>query len=270
MTRRRHLSVLFSQSTCLDLVGAWLAHYGIPSSSISTTHGRAGLTVRDVLVSQADQLLGASYQLYRNTNTNGTIIRTLGYSVPVVLHTLIQAVTPTTDFASIGVMRQAPRRRSFETTQAEAASERLVTTRWSFMVTPEYLQYLYKTSGYVPVADGRNKLGVVGFLNQFASEADLATFMALFRTDGVRRATFAVEQLTGGWFDMDLPSGQANIGIQYAGGMAYPNPVTFYAPVTGLETRPSRFLNSWPASRTSISRLPSVYHTTEVTNWNFC
>ena len=97
------------------------------------------------------------------------------------------------------------------------------------MVTPEYLQYLYKTSGYVPVADGRNKLGVVGFLNQFASEADLATFMALFRIDWVRRATFAVEQLNGGWFDMDLPSGQVNIGIQYAGGMAYPIPVAFYS-----------------------------------------
>lgn len=37
----------------LELIGAWLVHHGIRSSSVSTTHGGAWPTVPDVLVSQA-------------------------------------------------------------------------------------------------------------------------------------------------------------------------------------------------------------------------
>jgi tripeptidyl-peptidase-1 len=63
----------------LELIHAWLEYHGIRSSSISTTHGGGWLTVADMLVSQANKLLGASYQLYRNSKTNDTIVRTVGY-----------------------------------------------------------------------------------------------------------------------------------------------------------------------------------------------
>ena len=84
----------------LALINAWLVHHGIRSSSISPTHGGGWLTVSDVLVSQANQLLGATYQLYRNVNTNETIIRTVGYRLPTALHAHIQTVAPTTNFPS--------------------------------------------------------------------------------------------------------------------------------------------------------------------------
>ena len=71
----------------LELVRGWLVHHGIQSSSISTTHGGSWLTFNDVLVSKANQMLGASYQVYQNSKTNKTIIRTVGYSLPAVLHT---------------------------------------------------------------------------------------------------------------------------------------------------------------------------------------
>ncbi|KAH9025381.1 peptidase S8/S53 domain-containing protein [Lactarius pseudohatsudake] len=60
----------------LELVTSWLAHHGVRPSSISTTHGGAWLTVSNVLVSQANEMLGASYQLYRHSEVNDTIIRT--------------------------------------------------------------------------------------------------------------------------------------------------------------------------------------------------
>ncbi|KAH9160039.1 hypothetical protein EDB89DRAFT_2041986, partial [Lactarius sanguifluus] len=53
-------------SDTLELVTSWLAHHGVRSSSISTTHGSAWLMVSKVLVSQANKMLGASYQLYRH------------------------------------------------------------------------------------------------------------------------------------------------------------------------------------------------------------
>ena len=101
-----------------------LVHYGIRPSSISTTHGGAWLTIADVLVSQANQLLGASRQLYRNTKTNETITRTFSYALSVVRRTQIQDVAPITYFVSVQVMQQAPRRRPFRPApeQAEAAS----------------------------------------------------------------------------------------------------------------------------------------------------
>jgi tripeptidyl-peptidase-1 len=157
----------------LELVGAWLAHHGIRTSSISTTHGGAWLTVTDVLVSQANQLLDASYQLYRNAETNDTIIRTVGYALPAVLHTHIQTVAPTTYFASMRVMRQTPRMRSFGTTQARAAA-------------------------------AASESGLADFQNEYPSPWDLATFMTLFRTDAVA-ATYIVGLVNGGLYDPNDP-----------------------------------------------------------------
>ena len=71
--------------------------------------------VSDLRVTQASQLLGASYQLYRNmkTKTNETMIRTAGYSPPEVLYTHVQTVMPTTCFSSMEVTAQTSRKRSF-------------------------------------------------------------------------------------------------------------------------------------------------------------
>ena len=97
----------------VELVCAWLEDHGIRSSSMSRTHGGTWLTVSDLRVSQASQLLGASYQLYRNIKTKETIIRTVGYSPPAVLHKHVQTVIPATWFSSIEVTVQTPHRRTF-------------------------------------------------------------------------------------------------------------------------------------------------------------
>ena len=62
----------------LELVSTWLEYKGVPPSSISTSHGGGWLTVTEIPVSQANDLLGASYQLYYHTRTNDTILRTAG------------------------------------------------------------------------------------------------------------------------------------------------------------------------------------------------
>ncbi|KAH9036276.1 hypothetical protein EDB84DRAFT_1560937 [Lactarius hengduanensis] len=50
-------------------LNSWLEPHGGPSSSISTTHGGSWLTLTGVPVSQANELLGASYQLYWYSGT---------------------------------------------------------------------------------------------------------------------------------------------------------------------------------------------------------
>ena len=49
----------------LELINAWFKHHDIRPSSVSTASSGGWLTVTNVLVSQANQLLGTSYQLYR-------------------------------------------------------------------------------------------------------------------------------------------------------------------------------------------------------------
>src|SRR6266702_3873760 len=100
----------------LELVHTWLEHHGVPSSSISTSHGGGWLTITGVPVSRADELLCASYQLYKHTGTNETevILRTVGYALPAALHTHVQTIAPTTHFASPRTLLQTPRNRSSE------------------------------------------------------------------------------------------------------------------------------------------------------------
>ncbi|KAH9015228.1 subtilisin-like protein [Lactarius pseudohatsudake] len=216
----------------LELVTSWLTHHGVRPSSISTTHGGAWLTVSNVLVSQANEMLGASYQLYRHAKVNDTIIRTASYSLPEVLHTHIQAVAPTTYFAS-----QTPCAHSVGAAaalaEAEAASGKPVTVLSSreAKVTPSQLRWLYKTFAYVPTAADRNTLGIFGFQKDYPSETDLTKYMTNFRSDvePPSLATFTVELVNGGEYEPNNPGLEASIDVQYASAMAYPTPIIFYS-----------------------------------------
>jgi len=66
------------------------------------THGSSSLKLNGVSVSQANDLLGASYQLYRHAETNETIPRTVSYAFPAALplHGHVQTVAPMIYFAS--------------------------------------------------------------------------------------------------------------------------------------------------------------------------
>ncbi|KAI9450437.1 subtilisin-like protein [Lactarius psammicola] len=227
----------------LELVSSWLVHHGVRPSSILTTHGGAWLTVTDVPVSQANQLLGASYRLYRHAKTNNTIIRTVGYTLPSVLHTHIQAVAPTTDFAPTRKLRQTSRRHSVRTAaaqaQPEAASEKDVTVSLLSRdddgdTKPSFLRRFYRTSGYVPASADKNSLGILGFLDEYPGQADLTNFMTKYRTDAIA-ATFTVEQVNGGGGDPRQPGGEANTDTQYTGAMVYPTPVIYYIAGGGAE-----------------------------------
>jgi len=214
----------------LELINSWLGHHGVPSSSISTTHGGGWLTVTGVPVSQANELLGASYRLYRHTGTNDTtILRTIGYALPAVLHTHVQTVVPTTHFASMRNLLQSPQRRTVGAT-ADMASRELGTVlpRSNDMVKPSDLRWLYRTVAYEPVATDRNVLGVAGYLNDYPSPADLTRFMTECRTDAID-ATYTVEKVNGGLYYPNRPTPEAGQNMQYAQAMAYPTRHIFYS-----------------------------------------
>ncbi|KAF8265001.1 subtilisin-like protein [Lactarius quietus] len=221
----------------LELVNSWLKYHGISSSSVTRTHGGGWLTVPNVPVSQADDLLGASYQLYRYAAANETvtILRTVGYALPEVLHTHVQVVVPTTHFGYPHALQQTTlKRHRLKAAALENATSGVFGTMLSRRnnedeyVDPSFLASLYGTRLYEPAATDRNKLGIVGFNNQYPSKMDLKAFMDEFRDDAID-ATFTVVPVNGGKDNPSNPGSEANSNVQYAASMSYPTSLVFYS-----------------------------------------
>ncbi|KAH8983470.1 subtilisin-like protein [Lactarius akahatsu] len=236
LPREQVAELVAPRQDTLKLVHSWLEHHGVPSSSISTSHGGGWLTITSVPVSQADELLSASYQLYRHTGANATevILRTVSYALPGVLHEHVQTVAPTTDFTPPRKLLQTLGQHPSEggaTADVNATSRgpvRVLPRTDDFDVTPSFLRWLYRTQGYVPAAMGHNVLGVLGLIDEYPSYADLTQFMINFRLDAIA-ATFTVQQVNDGGFDPSRPGKEANADIQYAAAMTYPTPHIFYS-----------------------------------------
>ncbi|KAF8266387.1 Pro-kumamolisin, activation domain-containing protein [Lactarius quietus] len=227
----------------LEFVHSWLKHHGVPSSSISRTHGGGWLTITSVPISQANELLCASYQIYKRTGTNKTetILRTVSYSLPAALLGHVETVAPTTLFATpLAPPLQTPRKRSGEeaalmanSTLGDGEGGRVLSRRDDEPnITPQGLRSLYNTEEYVPVAPGRNAIGTLGLLNEYPKEKDLLYFMAIYRKDALD-ATFTVVPVNGGEDgeddDSTRPAGiEASVDVQYGSVMSYPTPQFFY------------------------------------------
>jgi tripeptidyl-peptidase-1 len=105
LTKEQVAQLVAPHSDTLELVSSWLKFNGVLPSSISTTHGGSWLTVAGVPVSQANNILGASYQLYHHPGTNETILGTVGYALPAALHKHVKTIAPTTAFTSTHLLQ---------------------------------------------------------------------------------------------------------------------------------------------------------------------
>ncbi|KAH9059102.1 subtilisin-like protein [Lactarius vividus] len=204
----------------LKLIETWLRHHGVSPSNVSTSHGDSWLTVTEVPMSKANELLGASYQLYRYAGTNVTILRTIGYALPAALHAHVRTVVPTTYFGS----PLTPRERSHGHRGRAAAA---LSTR-DDLITPAILRSLYNSVTYQPAAMEQNMIGVTGFHGEYVGDEDLKKFMSLFRSDA-NDATFMVVDINDSGYDPNKPGLEANLNMQYTQGMTWPTPHVFYS-----------------------------------------
>ncbi|KAF8264575.1 peptidase S8/S53 domain-containing protein, partial [Lactarius quietus] len=220
----------------LNLVHSWLDYSGIPLSSISSTHGGNSLKLTGVPISQANDLLGASYQVYRHVTTNESVIRTTGYALPAALHEHVYTVVPTTSFYSPPTQWKGPRKRFDEApvrladvTVAPGKPGAVRSSRDVIAVTsPAFLRWLCSTWVYSPDATSKSRLGIVGYLWQYPSPQDLKLFMKKYRPDGAD-TTFDVVLVNDGLYDPTDPGFEANFDMQYTQGIAYPIRHVFYS-----------------------------------------
>lgn len=107
----------------------------------------------------------------------------MNYSLPNILHEHIAVVAPTTYFGTMKSMKKTsfvqPHGPTIESDADIAAmltgpgSLATVPSSCSTTITPSCLRALYNTTSYTPTATAVNKLGICGYLEEFANFADL-------------------------------------------------------------------------------------------------
>ena len=160
----------------VQLVESWLDAHDLNLASARRSAAGDWITLT-VSVSQAERILGAKYDTYYHADSDDYVVRTMNYSLPAILHEHIAVVAPTTYFGTMKSMKAT----SFIQSQPSNTSDELhgpdpsttVPASCSRVITPTCLQDLYGTSNYVPSATNTNSLGIAGYLNEFANDADL-------------------------------------------------------------------------------------------------
>ncbi|KIK61997.1 hypothetical protein GYMLUDRAFT_42427 [Collybiopsis luxurians FD-317 M1] len=208
-------------------VREWLNWHGMEDTVISSTADKS--IVLTIPVSSAETLLNATYSIYAHeSDTNNQILRTLEYSLPRHLHAHISLVSPTTYFGNSRTMKKTsflqPMRHASHTSSSYDSS---VQDDCSSTITPECLRDLYNTGNYTPSRTTSAKVGIVGFLGEYANTADFATFTRRYLQDATN-ATFDTIEVNGGENDQNSPGTEANLDVQYAA-MAWPIPMTYYS-----------------------------------------
>ena len=224
LSREQVAELVAPHPDTLPLVYSWLEHRGVPSSSISVSHGGDSLELSGVPVPRANDLLGASYRLYRHAKTNETIVRTLSYALPAALDGHVRVVVPTTSFDSPQKQLQEPHERF-----SGAKREDIPIAR------PGFLSWIYRTWSYHPAAMDRNSFGIVSFW-QRAGRGDLFSFLHTYRHDA-KQAVFTQEVFNPDQDpDEEVPKhrpvlwvgAEANMEMQFAQAMVYPTSLISY------------------------------------------
>ncbi|KZV69308.1 subtilisin-like protein [Peniophora sp. CONT] len=219
-----------------SIVSDWLSAHEIGGDTIRPVFTGDWLLLEAVPVSTANTLLGASYQMYTHEETKDTILRTLSYSLPSRLHEHVRVVAPTTFFGSPEPFRatSAISQDGLVLDNDEAIrndipnSDAAVPASCARTITPACLKALYNTTAYTPQATDKNILGVAGYLEEFAVQADLTSFANRFLT-GASSATFSLVEINGGQNNQNEPGVEADLDIQYTTAMSFPTPQIYFS-----------------------------------------
>ncbi|KAJ8086984.1 hypothetical protein PM082_005809 [Marasmius tenuissimus] len=224
----------------IDSVMEWLASHGLGESDIEKSPASDWVYVT-VPVSVAEELLDTTYHVWKHVESGDQLVRTTSYSVPEDLHAHVDVIQPTIMFARFKGMKSTihsselaaleTKFKSASFTAAAAADTGVdVDPSCNGIITITCLQQLYNATGYKPAADVGNSIGVTGYLEEFANNEDLQSFYAEQRPDAVN-STFEFISVKGGINSQNLSESglEAGLDVQFAFGLAYPIPSTFYS-----------------------------------------
>ncbi|OIW25434.1 subtilisin-like protein, partial [Coniochaeta ligniaria NRRL 30616] len=199
----------------------WLQHNGISNYKVDGAFIDFSADVETV-----NTVLDASYQLYRNSGV--AKLRTLSYSIPDDLQSLVAFVDPGTFF---GRLPASPVRAPSKTRRADTPSNTTVDASCQTSITPKCLNQLYHIGEYQPDPKYGSRIGFGSFLNESALYADLTEYERFF---GIPSQNFTKVLIANGTDDQDPAHGgygEADLDVQNIVGVAHPLPVTEF--ITG-------------------------------------
>ncbi|KIY62913.1 family S53 protease [Cylindrobasidium torrendii FP15055 ss-10] len=210
----------------ITAVQSWLEANGVTDHAVQGAYG--DYISFSAPASVASTLLSTDFHTYKNAATGTTLTRALEYSLPEDISAHVAFVHPVTNFVEKALggpqVRIPVSGNSTETKRANPAP-----SSCDSQVTPACLQALYGIPTEAASNTAANELAVLGFIEQYANEADLANFLAQFRPDIPSTTGFALETLDGG----SNPQGtndagvEADLDIEYTVGIATGVPITF-------------------------------------------
>ncbi|KAL5337327.1 peptidase S8/S53 domain-containing protein [Aspergillus crustosus] len=204
----------------MEQIVSWLGSEDVFAESIESHGNWIEVTMA---VSQAESLMKTKFHRYTHRTTHKHAIRTLGYSVPREISPYIQLIQPTTHFGRPAAQLVRP---SFEPV---AATFDELTADCPRVVTPDCLRELYGLYDTSAEPDPRNRLGISGYLDQYARYSDFHHFMHSYAPNRTN-TNFTVVSINEGLNLQDSPLGstEASLDIQYAVSLAYNTLATYY------------------------------------------
>ncbi|QRV73000.1 tripeptidyl-peptidase I [Ceratobasidium sp. AG-Ba] len=209
----------------LSSVDEWLGSHGFEPSTLERSPARDWVTI--VLpVSKAEEMLATEYGIWEHAETGEKIVRTTEYSVPEALHAHIHLITPTTMFG--GPRRNKATFHYESDPKSKSIAAAVPDASCNSTITISCLQALYNTGNYTASVKS-NRLGIAGYLEEFANFADLQTFYKKYYPKATG-SNFTVESVNGGINpqDPEEAGGEAQLDVQYAGGISYPVQNIYY------------------------------------------
>ena len=133
------------------------------------------------------------YHVWEHATTGQTAIRTTAYSLPGYLHDHVELVHPTIVFPSTKPMVTTsrfiadtdtiPLSKSFLASSGRPGSG--VDPDCTNNITVSCLQQIYKIGSYKPSSTSGSRIGLTGYLEQFANKQDLRSFFAEQRPEAI-------------------------------------------------------------------------------------
>ncbi|KAL1736033.1 peptidase S8/S53 domain-containing protein [Schizophyllum commune] len=290
----KHLSkeevetLIAPEDASLSAVNDWLAEHGLSEEHIERSPARDWVIV-NIPVALAEDMLDTTYNVWKNTRTGETIVRTTEYSLPESLHEHVDVVQPTTSFATWSKHKAGyiidddyqefsqfgSDRASFAPAvnavdSIAAANYPPVNASCYNDVTLTCIRQLYNISDYAPDASLNNSIATTGYLEQFANFEDLASFYEAQLPEAVG-TNFSVVSVKGGLNNQSLEEAgaEANLDVQFAFGLSWPINATYYTtagrppfiPDQSTTTNTNEPYNDWLDYVLALEEVPLVIST---------
>ncbi|KIK45995.1 hypothetical protein CY34DRAFT_801013 [Suillus luteus UH-Slu-Lm8-n1] len=218
----------------LDIVSEWLALHGLYEEDVIRSSASDWVTIR-VPVGLAEEMLDTTYHVYKHAETEESIVRTTSYSLPDILHHHVDLIQPTTMFARFKTFRSTlhwadqPPVLIPSGGTITGPSGNPVNASCNSTITVSCLRQLYNAENYKSTATNCNKLGLTGYLDQYANDKDLQLFYKT-QNPSAYGTNYTLISINGGKNNQSRTAAgmEANLDTQYGFGLAWPTPGTFY------------------------------------------